>query len=152
MSKAQEKREAQQEAIRKLREWLKPGDTIHTILRHVSRSGMSRRIDLYVMRDGNLQFLSYLAATAMDDRWDADKGGIIVGGCGMDMGFSLVYNLGYTLFPKGVPCTGSSGYLKNGKKAKSPRCRSSDHSNGDREYKRGKIHVSGGYAFNQEWI
>ena len=33
------------EAIANLREILKPGDTVYTILRHVSKSGMSRVID-----------------------------------------------------------------------------------------------------------
>jgi hypothetical protein len=43
-----------------------------------------------------------LAARAMNDRI-ADNGGIIIGGCGMDMGFALVYNLGSTLWPNGTP-------------------------------------------------
>lgn len=30
-------------------------------------------------------------------------GGIVMGGCGMDMGFSLVYNLGSALWPNGTP-------------------------------------------------
>lgn len=35
------------EFIAKLRETLKPGDTLHTVLRSVSRSGMQRVIDVY---------------------------------------------------------------------------------------------------------
>jgi hypothetical protein len=37
----------------------------------------------------------------MDDRL-ADDGGIKIGGCGMDMGFDLVYSLGATLWPNGT--------------------------------------------------
>lgn len=39
MRKADRERE---EAITKLREWIKPGDTVYTILDHVSSSGMSQ--------------------------------------------------------------------------------------------------------------
>lgn len=34
------------EARKRLKEVLKPGDTVYTILRHVSRSGMTRHISL----------------------------------------------------------------------------------------------------------
>lgn len=47
--------------------------------------------------------IGYLAARAMGDTWDSDRQGIKVGGCGMDMGFHLVYSLGSTLWPKGTP-------------------------------------------------
>jgi len=39
------------EAIVHLRSMLKPGDTVYTVLRHVSRSGMTRGIDCYVIAD-----------------------------------------------------------------------------------------------------
>jgi hypothetical protein len=35
---------AQVEALAKLRDWIKPGDTVYTMLDHVSPSGMSRAI------------------------------------------------------------------------------------------------------------
>lgn len=76
---------------------LKPGDTVNCILRHVSRSGMSRSISLL---KGDID-ITYYAALAMGDKIDQKNGGIKIGGCGMDMGFSLVYNLGYCLFPDG---------------------------------------------------
>ena len=65
-------------------------------------------------------------------------------GCGMDMGFELVYNLGYALWPNGYTCTGDS-------KEFGKRCRSNEHSNGDRNYQP-HHHTDGGYAFRQEWI
>jgi hypothetical protein len=46
MTKAQQAERT--EAIDKLREWIKPGDTVYTILQHVSRSGMSRHIRVVV--------------------------------------------------------------------------------------------------------
>jgi len=40
------------EAAEDLRRILKPGDTVWTVLRHVSRSGMRRRIDMVKIEDG----------------------------------------------------------------------------------------------------
>lgn len=80
-----------------LRKILNPGDTIYTVLRQVSRSGMSRRIDLYKLVDGDAVYLSGYAASILGDKLHKD-GGVIVAGCGMDMGFHLVQNLSIALF------------------------------------------------------
>lgn len=102
-------------AAESLREILKPGDTVYTVLRSKSRSGMSRRIDLYTIDPGGvtkpskvlpkgysypprLRYLSGYAAVLLDIRRSDD--GLKVDGCGMDMGFSLVYNLSSVLFPR----------------------------------------------------
>lgn len=90
-----------EQAIAVLRGTLKPGDTVHTILRHCSRSGMQRVIDLVVIDGKEFRSIAYHAAIAMDDKMDRDRWGIKVSGCGMDMGFSLVYSLGRTLYPEG---------------------------------------------------
>lgn len=92
------------EAIGKLRKWLKPGDTVYTILRHVSRSGMSRSIGVVLLKGRKQNSMdlhpNYLVAKALGYR--QGKGdGVVMGGCGMDMGFALVYNLGRTLWPNG---------------------------------------------------
>lgn len=133
------------EATERLRELLPPGSTVHTIARHVSRSGMSRSISL-VIGDENGQpwDISWLAARAMGDRIDRTHGGIKIGGCGMDMGFALVYNLSLTLYPNGHPCIGDGGTYAT-------RCPSNDHSNGDRNY-RPHTHSDGGYALRQQWL
>lgn len=55
------------------------------------------------LRGYAIRSIGYTASIAMADKWDADRGGIRIGGCGMDMGFSLVYSLGHTLWPKGTP-------------------------------------------------
>jgi len=88
----------QKEAITKLREILKPGNTVYTILRHVSQSGMYRRISLVVFKKNKPYFLDYWAAQALGWHEDRDKGGIKVSGCGMDMGFHLVYTLSRVIF------------------------------------------------------
>lgn len=88
----------QQEATVELRKLLKPGDTVYCLLRNVSRSGMSRVIDLVIHTKQGPRTLGYLAARAVDMPFDRDRGGVKVGGCGMDMGFHLVYELAYCLF------------------------------------------------------
>lgn len=84
-----------------LRAMLKPGQKVYTTLRHVSKSGMMRRISLLIVVDGELRNIDNLAADAMGDVNTGN--GIKATGCGMDMGFHLVYNLGYYLWPNGTP-------------------------------------------------
>ena len=93
-----------QEAVASLLSIIKPGDTVYTILRHVSSSGMSRKISLKVCVNGEMLDITWGAAKAMGDKCSDFHGHnvITVGGCGMDMGFSTVYNLGYYLWPKGT--------------------------------------------------
>lgn len=91
-----------EQSRQQLLKWLKPGDTVHTVLRHVSSSGMSRRISVIVTTpDGPLDVSGYVAQV-LDMRRNDRDGSIVAGGCGMDMGFSIVYNLGYHLWPKGT--------------------------------------------------
>jgi len=98
LTNAEGKRLYREQAKTELRKLLKPGDTVHTILRHVSRSGMMRHISLF----HEDQCLDYLVSIACDDKL-APRQGIKVTGCGMDMGFALVYNLGAALWPNGTP-------------------------------------------------
>ena len=105
------------EAISELRARLKPGQEILCVLRHVSRSGMQRVIDLKVIEGGEMRGLGWSAARAVGYQYDTKRDGAILNGCGMDMGFEFVYNLGRALWPDGVPCIGE-------------RCHSNDHSNG----------------------
>jgi len=142
----------QAEAITRLKEWLKPGDTVHCILRHVSKSGMFRVIDLLKVNDPqNILGIGWNVAKALDMKYDRDREGIKVSGCGMDMGFSVVYDLSRTLYPNGHGCIGKS-------------CPSNDHNNGDRDYtidrkttlpsgEKGRhYHKDGGYALKHRWL
>ncbi len=94
----------QAEARATLLGWIKPGDTVYTILEHVSRSGMQRRIRfvLPVVENGKVRFLhpNYSIAKLLGYRQsERGKGdGLIVNGCGMDMGFHLVHSLSCALF------------------------------------------------------
>lgn len=87
------------EAIAQLREWIKPGDTVYTVLRHVSRSGMQRIIG--VVMDAPMLDRTYLVGVALGYSFDDNRNGLRVTGCGTDMGFEVVYNLGRVLFPDG---------------------------------------------------
>lgn len=92
-----EKLTAEQADARKMLAKLCPvGTTVHTVIRHVARSGMSRRIDLYVIHKNRLACLSHYIAILEGYRVHK-SGGLTVQGCGMDMGFHLVHNLSYAL-------------------------------------------------------
>lgn len=94
------------ELKRALRKRIKPGDTIYCVLRHVSTSGMSRTIQLFHITKHNgkpaLSPIGYQLAKIGQYRWDSDRNGITINGCGMDMGFALVYALGRYLWPRGT--------------------------------------------------
>jgi len=140
-----EKDAQREEARASLRELLKPGDTVSTVLRRVSASGMSRSISPVICGEDGPTDLTWLVIRALDENFDRKNGGVKVGGCGMDMGFHLVYNLSSVLFPAGFSCIGDGG----GKWA--ARCPACDHSNGDRDYTPHQ-HKDGGYALRQAWI
>lgn len=124
-----------------LHEYLKPGDKVYTILRQVSRSGMSRHISTVIStQDGGNYDITYLVAKVLGERRNEHDGGLVVGGCGMDMGFDVVYRLGHALWPQGFDCVGRD------------KCHSADHSNGDRDYSPTHHHKSGGYALRQAWL
>lgn len=84
-------------ALTELRALCPPGTTVYTVLRSVSRSGMSRVIDLYVIQDGEPRWLSGYARHVLDYRLAKQDRGLCVSGGGMDMGFHLVHSLSYAL-------------------------------------------------------
>jgi len=85
---------------------IKPGQKIYCTLRSVSASGMSRRISVHIIHEGELISLDNTVAV-LTGRTLSDKGGIVCTGCGMDMGFDmgfdLVCSLGRAIWPKGTP-------------------------------------------------
>lgn len=142
MSKISKARE--QECKDQLRKWIKPGDTVYTVLKHVSRSGMYRAIDLFVIHDNRPVRVSGWASDLLegyDNRHEACR----ASGCGMDMGFHLVYNLSYLLFPE-YDCLADS--LKD-----SPYryCPSPDHVNHNGDCRSNTTHHDG-YALRHEWM
>jgi hypothetical protein len=99
-----------QEAIAKLREWIKPGDRVYTVLRHASTSGMLRAISLLIIHEGRILDVSWLTARACGYSRHEKTGGIVMRGCGMDMGYEVVYTLGRVLNPEGTPERKDGGY------------------------------------------
>lgn len=86
------------ESHAQLRKWLKPGDTVHTIVDHVARSGMRRSIRVLILRDGEALHPNHAVSVVLGLSRAKRGDGMIVGGCGMDMGFHIVHSLGYALF------------------------------------------------------
>ena len=155
-----------EEALATLRELCPPGTTVYTKLNHVSRSGMSRSITPLILKDGALYYLTWRAGAILGllrDRYE----GLPIGGCGMDMGFSLVYNLSHYLFPDGfglegekeVKVTKASGTIERRVIHKRPRTKAEaarmvaagwkfHGRNGDTS----GWDSSGGYALEQRWV
>lgn len=161
------------EARTKLREWIKPGDTVYTVLDHVSRSGMNRHIRVvllscegtrhvesvdpqtgkptdYVRKDSigvADRHPNYLVGTALGiphaRRNGRPQDALSVGGCGMDMGFHLVYELSHALYGAGYACLGKGT------------CPSNYHSNHRRSEdgpERFDLTHTDGYALRHRWL
>ena len=101
LSKAEGMRLKRDQSAAKLREILKPGQRVFCILRSVSKSGMSRRISFYAVKDGEMRFLDGYIADILSSVTRDRKEGLRVSGCGMDMGFHVVYSLSSALFDDG---------------------------------------------------
>jgi len=148
MTKAQKEAEAA-EARATLRQWVKPGDTVYTVLRKVSSSGMSRVIDCKVISRDSVEaeprifHIGYNVAKLLGYKWDSKHEGMRVGGCGMDMGFHVVYSLGSALYRgEGFQCTEPAKH-----------CPHNSHVNEDTPRDGSLFHDGdAGYSLNHAWI
>lgn len=129
----QEKIDNRNEAIKFLKTHLKPGSKVYTMIRSVSSSGMSRQISVLIAdkKKGEIINIDWWVARVIDVKRSDKNGSLIIGGCGMDMGFHVVYTLSRYLFPKGFKLP-KGAYGRNG-----------DTSGKDRD---------GGYALKQIWL
>jgi hypothetical protein len=97
----------QKEAIIKLKELLKPNDTVYCILTKLSNSGCYRHINFYKFYSGksnlvtNKYWLSFLISIALKLSFKEKTNSVGIGGGGMDMGFHIVYELSHLLFKDG---------------------------------------------------
>lgn len=144
-------------AILELRKIIKPGDTIYTILRHVSGSGMSRDISLLKLENGQPHHLTYTIAQALGYSLAKNTGSnaIKVSGGGMDMGFSVVYNLSRTLFPNGFGIEGKTAAgrkVRPTSKAHAAKLVQAGADFRGRNGDGGGWDNDGGYALNQRWL
>ena len=145
--------------------YIKPGDKVYTILRQVSRSGMSRHISVLVKSDEGMHEVTHLVAKVLGERRNNDDGGLVVSGCGMDMGFEVVYRLGFALWPTGFDCIGQGcqsndhlnyyNFTNNGGKLPDHTCLDHIKQTPGICHDLNCIpwhHGSGGYALRQEWL
>ena len=140
-----QKEQDKQAAIAVLREAFRPGSTVYTVLRRVSRSGMLRHISVIGKDErGEPTDYTWAAARALGITFDRDTGGLRVSGCGMDMGFHVAYELSHRLYREGFDCVGEGD-------GHGTRCPSNDHSNGDRDYTPHR-HNDGGYCLHHRWL
>ena len=149
MSKASEKVAERENALARLREMVKPGDTLYTVLRHVSRSGMSRSISCIVHTPEGPVDMSWAVARALGWSFDRRNDGVKVSGCGMDMGFHLVYSLSYTLFKNGAGDRPGQGFVCIGEG-----CPANDHNNPPYPLAvaGSMTHSDAVYALRQRWL
>lgn len=73
-----------------LTECFKDADTVYVIIRTVARSGMSRTMEFYIVRDGRMQWITPLIQRLTGFNWTKNGQSIRVNGCGMDMAFHAV--------------------------------------------------------------
>ena len=74
------------------------GRKVYAVVNSVSRSGMQRRIEFYCVSPTEPQEINrigYYIAQAIGYRYNVDKGGMKVNGCGMDMIFHVLSSFNY---------------------------------------------------------
>lgn len=80
---------------------LSAGDNVYLVLKSKASSGLSRRmacliIDVDVEGKQYIRNISRLVARATDNRYHKGEDAVGISGCGMDMGFALIYDLSST--------------------------------------------------------
>jgi hypothetical protein len=103
-----------QESVNYLKKIFEVDRTVYTMLNHVSGSGMTRHISLFVARNNRVLNITWYVADVLGYKRSDKTGGLVVSGCGMDMGFHVVYSLGNALYPNGdsKTVTGRNGDTK----------------------------------------
>ena len=96
-----------------LKELFKKDVNVYVSLKWVSSSGMSRHISCYVARKNKIIDITWEVGHITDYKRNKDTYGLVVGGCGMDMGFYLIYSLSRCLYPKGYKLA-KNEYGRNG--------------------------------------
>ena len=102
LSAKEGKQKYHKQIIDELKQWIKPGDTVWGKVNSVSRSGMSRNISFYIVKDNKICCIDWRVARVTENK-QGKRGGVIISGCGMDMVFNVVYSLGCALWPDGTP-------------------------------------------------
>ena len=112
MSAAKQHKADQSESIEWLKARIPVGSTVYGTVRHVSRSGMMRHISFFVVDAGEILPISWHLSRALGYRLASEnRHALKVGGCGMDMIFSVISNLSYALhgIKHDAPMIGADG-------------------------------------------
>lgn len=89
-------------ALETLKRCFPQGSTVYTVLRHVSGSGMRRRISVVSLAEGYPVAPNYATAVLLGlPLWHEFNDAVVIDGCGMDMGFEIAYRLGMALYGNG---------------------------------------------------
>lgn len=98
------------EQVELLKGWFPKGSTVYTVLRHISASGMQREIGVVAIlpedprapgSGADLRHPNYAVHTVLGWAQGKRSDSVKVRGCGMDMGFHLVYELSQRLYGDG---------------------------------------------------
>jgi hypothetical protein len=89
------------ESLAKLQAYLPIGSTVYTMVRHISASGMSKRISAFTVVNGEIVDIDYLLIRAELGKTRGDKQGLYVTGVNLSLEYHLVHNLGRTLHSDG---------------------------------------------------
>ncbi len=95
----------------KKRYHIRKGETLYTTVGHVSRSGMMRTISVFLIRKNSPINITYWSAKILERSMNKNHDGMNVYGCGMDMGFEVVYTLSYKLFKHDKKVKNDAGYV-----------------------------------------
>lgn len=76
------------------------GTELYTLTRHVSRSGMFRRISVFYV-DADMGIREILGFPELNIRYDSQECGFRMQGCGMDMGYHLVERMSQEVHGEG---------------------------------------------------
>lgn len=97
----EERQQLREEGVQKLKELAPEGSHLYIVLRHTSQSGMVRHISAFVIQDNYPICLDRLIVKL--GLFKLTKGGeaMLVHGCGMDMGFHVVYETARAVYGNG---------------------------------------------------
>lgn len=99
------------QAADELRELLANDSTVYVLQRHVSKSGMLRRLSLFTVRGGELVNITVRAAAVLGEKVRDQDHTVAVNGAGMDMHFHTVYRLSRALYTATAAKHEEAGYV-----------------------------------------
>lgn len=86
------------EAKKYLKQDIKKNTIIYTHVEDVSKSGMSRTMNVYIAKKNKIKRITFITAKCLGLTMTKDNDALRIYGCGMDMGFHLVDSLSWELY------------------------------------------------------